>query len=78
MAQGPGELPSGALFIPKPYRPADLVATVRTVLPPDRDDIPADALVPVLPSGIRISPPHTGIGATGGLAQPLPEPEDWI
>jgi CheY-like chemotaxis protein len=75
MAPGPNELPSGALFIPKPYRLADLVAAVRTVLPSDPTEIPAEAPVPVLPSAIKISQPHTGIGAAGGLAQPLPEPE---
>ena len=71
MAPGPQELPSGALFIPKPYRPADLVAAVRTVLPSDQTEIPAEAPVPVLPSGIKISQPHTGVGAAGSLAQPL-------
>jgi CheY-like chemotaxis protein len=29
MAPGPKDLPSGALFMPKPYRPADLLAAVR-------------------------------------------------
>jgi CheY-like chemotaxis protein len=76
MAPGPKELPSGALFIPKPYRPADLVAAVRTVLPSDQTEIPAEAPVPVLPSAIKIIQLHTGIGAAGGLAQPLPEPEE--
>lgn len=76
MAPGPKELPSGALFIPKPYRPAELVAAVRAVLLSDRTGIPAEAPVPVLPSAVKISQPHTGIGAAGGLAQPLPEPEE--
>jgi two-component system, response regulator PdtaR len=76
MAPGSKELPSGALFISKPYRPADLVAAVRTVLPSGQTEIPAEAPVPVLPSAIKISQPHTGIGAAGGLAQPLPEPEE--
>jgi len=76
MAPGPKELPSGTLFIPKPYRPADLVAAVRTALPSDQSEIPAEDPVPVLPSAIKISQPHTGIGAAGGLAQPLPEPEE--
>jgi len=76
MAPGPKVLPSGALFIAKPYRPADLVAAVRTVLPPDQAGIPAETPVSVLPSAIKISQPHTGIGAAGGLAQPLPEPEE--
>ena len=70
------DLPSGALFIPKPYRPADLVAALRTVLPSDQTEIPVEAPVAVLPSAIKISRPHTGIGAAGGLAQPLPEPEE--
>ncbi|SCY92608.1 response regulator [Microvirga guangxiensis] len=76
MAPEPKVLPSGAMFIPKPYRPADLVAAVRTVLPSGQTETPAEAPVPVLPSAIKISQPHTGIGAAGGLAQPLPEPEE--
>jgi len=70
------ELPSGVVFIPKPYRPAELVAAVRVVMPPDQTEIPAEAPVSVLPSGIKTSPPRTSTGATGGLAQPLPEPEE--
>jgi hypothetical protein len=31
---------------------------------------------PVLPTAIPISQMHSGIGAVGGLAQPLPEPEE--
>jgi CheY-like chemotaxis protein len=76
MAPGPKDLPSGALFISKPYRPADLVAAVRTVLPSDQIGIPSEAPVPVLPSAVKISRMHTGIGAANGLAQPLPEPEE--
>jgi hypothetical protein len=76
MAPGPSDLPPGALFIPKPYRPAALVAAVQTVLPSNQIEIPAEAPVAVLPSAIKISQPHTGIGAAGGLAQPLPEPEE--
>ncbi len=76
MAPGPKDLSSGALFIPKPYRPADLLAAVRTVLPSDQTEIPAEAPVAVLPSAIKISQLHTGIGAAGGLAQPLREPEE--
>jgi CheY-like chemotaxis protein len=76
MAPGPKDLPSGALFIAKPYSPADLVAAVRSVLPSDQTEISADTPVPVLPSGIKIDQPHTGTGAAGGLAQPLPEPEE--
>jgi CheY-like chemotaxis protein len=76
MAPGPNDLPSGALFIPKPYRPSDLVAAVRTVLPSHQIGIPSEAPVPVLPSAVKISQIHTGIGAANGLAQPLPEPEE--
>ncbi len=75
MAPGPKALPSGALFIPKPYRPADLVAAVRTVLSSEQAEMPAEAPVPVLPSAVKIRQPHTGIGVAGGLAQPLPESE---
>jgi hypothetical protein len=30
----------------------------------------------VLPAAIKISGMHSGIGAAGGLTQPLPEPEE--
>ena len=76
MAPGPKDLPSGALFIAKPFRPADLVAAVRTVLPSPQTEIPAEGPVAVLPSAVKISQLHTGIGAAGGLAQPLREPEE--
>lgn len=33
MAPGPQELPPSALFIPRPYRPAELIAAVREVRP---------------------------------------------
>jgi hypothetical protein len=73
MAPGLKDLPTGALFIPKPYRPADSIAAVQTVL---QTEMPAEGPVPVLPTAIKTSQPHTGIGAAGGLAQPLPEPEE--
>ena len=76
MAPGPKDLPLGALFMPKPYRPADLLAAVRTVLPSDQTEIPAEAPVAVLPSAVKISQLHTGIGVAGGLAQPLREPDE--
>jgi two-component system, response regulator PdtaR len=76
MAPGSNDLPSGALFVPKPYRPAALVTAVRAVLPTDQTASPVDAPVSVLPAAVKISQPHTGIGAAGGLAQPLPEPEE--
>ena len=76
MAPGPKDLPLGALFMPKPYRPADLLAAVRTVLPSDQTEIPAEAPVAVLPSAVKISQLHTGIGTAGGLAQPLLEPDE--
>ena len=76
MAPGPTVLPSRALFVPKPYGLADLVAAVRAVLPSDQTEIPAEAPVLVLPAAVKISQPHTGTGAAGGLAQPLPEPEE--
>jgi CheY-like chemotaxis protein len=76
MAPGPEEMPRGAVFIPKPYTPAALVAAVQTVLTPDQTSVPAEISAPVLPMAIKISQPHTGIGAAGGLAQPLPEPEE--
>ena len=76
MAPGPKDLPLGALFMPKPYRPADLLAAVRTVLPSDQTEIPAEAPVAVLPAAVKISQLHSGIGVAGGLAQPLREPEE--
>lgn len=76
MAPAPNDLPPKALFIPKPYRAAALVEAVRTVLPLEKSEIHSEGAVAVLPSAIKVSQPHTGIGAAGGLAQPLPEPEE--
>ena len=73
MVPRPKELPSSALFGSKPYRPTDLIAAVQTLL---QTEMAADGPVPVPPIAIKTSQPHTGIGAAGGLAQPLSEPEE--
>ncbi len=80
-APGRDGLPAGACFLTKPYMPAELIEAVRSVLAPDpvrrleSAPVPPEVSVPVLPEAIKINQPHTGIGATGGLAQPLQEPE---
>jgi CheY-like chemotaxis protein len=84
MAPGPGDLPKGTRFLPKPYAPLALVGMVRAILDEAAKPItvpPQDAPVVeqgsrVLPAAIKIAQPHTGIGAAGGLAQPLPEADE--
>ena len=66
----PGALPEGARFLPKPYKAPALLAVVTEVLA-----IGAGEAAPVLPiTNVTQRPgvPH----AAGGLAQPLPEPEE--
>ena len=84
MTPGAGDLPKGTRFLPKPYAPLALVGMMRGILDEAEKPImvpPQDAPVVeqgsrVLPAAIKISQPHTGIGAAGGLAQPLPEAEE--
>lgn len=73
---GPKDLPSGTLFIAKPYSLAALVDAVRTVLHPPQADNSSKTSVPMLPAGSNVGQPDTGIGISGGLAQPLPEAEE--
>ena len=75
---GPGDLPTRARFLKKPYAPSALLKEVKAVLQPTAEPIrvaPAGlaerAGLPVLPAAIKVSQLHTGIGAAGGLAQPL-------
>jgi CheY-like chemotaxis protein len=66
----PGALPEGVRFLPKPYKGPALLAAVTEVLA-----IAPEAAAPVLPiNNVTQRPglPH----AAGGLAQPLPEPEE--
>ncbi len=72
---GPRDVPEGALFLPKPFEPAALIHAVQSVLGPEITAHTEPALM-VLPAAIKITQPHTGIGSAGGLAQPLPEPEE--
>ncbi len=74
-APGPDDVPPGTRFLPKPYLPEELIVAVRSVLGPERPAL-AEPPLPVLPAAIKFNQPHTGIGLTGGLAQPLPEPEE--
>ncbi len=69
------EVPEGSVFLAKPFAIIDLMNAVQSVLGPERP-VSAEPALPVLPAGIKIHQPHTGIGSTGGLAQPLPEPEE--
>ncbi len=69
------EVSEGSVFLAKPFAIVDLMEAVRSVLGPERP-VSAEPSLPVLPAGIKINQLHTGIGSTGGLAQPLPEPEE--
>jgi hypothetical protein len=48
----------------------------RLIVVPQPENSAAKPSSPVLPAGIKIDQLHTGIGAAGGLAQPLSEPEE--
>ncbi len=80
---GAGDLPKGKRFLPKPYAPSALITMVQEMLGETAkpvmaplDTVMVDQGSPLLPAAIKISQLHTGIGAAGGLAQPLPEPEE--
>ena len=80
---GPGELPIKARFIPKPYPQAVLLQAIEDALGTSaRQGLNGTKPTQVstgaalLPAGIKIERPHMGIGAAGGLAQPLLEPEE--
>jgi len=77
-----GDLPKGIPFLPKPYADLALISLIREALRemdepvmPQPGNYAPEPGSPVLPTGIKIDHPHTGIGIAGGLAQPLPEPE---
>jgi CheY-like chemotaxis protein len=80
---GVGDLPKGKQFLPKPYAPSALITmvqemlgdTVKPIMAP-LDPITVEQGSPVLPTVIKVGQMDTGIGAVGGLAQPLPEPEE--
>jgi DNA-binding NtrC family response regulator len=84
MTPGAGDLPKGTRFLPKPYPPSALVGMVREMLDgsakpimvPPQDAPAVEQGSRVLPAAIKVAQPHTGIGAAGGLAQPLPEAEE--
>jgi DNA-binding NtrC family response regulator len=77
-------LPSGARSIQKPYGATQLVALIQEMLSssavtastpqPGREveETPARAVLPMLNLGGL----HMGNGTSGGLAQPLPEPDE--
>ncbi|HEY8383775.1 MAG TPA: response regulator [Microvirga sp.] len=52
-----------------------LIEAVRSGLKsvPDEEDTTAPA---IMPEALKVHRPHTGIGVAGGLAQPLPEPDE--
>ena len=77
----PDELPTRARFIRKPYAAADLLLMVRALLGEGSEQIiveqpKAQPGMRFVPEGLRIDHPHTSIGPTGGLAQPLPDPDE--
>ncbi len=47
----------------------------RLMLSPTDRSLAVTQGVQFLPAGLKINQPHTGIGAAGGSAQPLQEPE---
>jgi len=78
-------LPDGARFLQKPYAPTLLVQTVQAMLaqrpapiilprPPDHPS-PGASAPAVLPRA-TLGGPTMGNGLTGGVAQPLPDPEE--
>jgi CheY-like chemotaxis protein len=67
-----GDLPAGARFISKPYRPSALIREVETLLQGD-DEAPEGPSV--LPEGILTQSPVSGATAGGNIAGPLPEPD---
>jgi len=80
---GVGDLPKGKRFLPKPYAPSALITMVQEMLgePAKPDMAPLEPVTVeqgslTLPTAITISQMHSGIGVAGGLAQPLPEPEE--
>jgi CheY-like chemotaxis protein len=67
------ELPDDAHFVPKPYLPEKLVGHVEAAIA-EAADIPASAAAISLTSIPNL---HAGQShGAGGLAQPLPEPEE--
>lgn len=81
---GLGDLPKGARFLRKPYAPSALIKMVQEMLGevakpiavPVDDRSAIEQGTPILPEAIKVDQPHTGIGAAGGLAQPLAEPDE--
>jgi two-component system, response regulator PdtaR len=62
------ELPTGARFVPKPYRPDTVLSEIAAAIPPQSGTPAALQSIPTLGPG--------KLHGAGGLAQPLPEPEE--
>jgi hypothetical protein len=53
-----------------------LDGSAKPIMVPPQDAPAVEQGSRVLPAAIKVAQPHTGIGAAGGLAQPLPEAEE--
>ena len=61
------ELPEGARFLAKPYKPKELLQDIQAVLPQVGSEVAIRSL-PTMQAG--------KMHGAGGLAQPLPEPDE--
>jgi CheY-like chemotaxis protein len=77
-------LPPGARFLMKPYAAENLIPTIHEMVGAPKtivvkrpkaspDKLPAAA---VMPTPVNLNGPRMGNGTTGGLAQPLSEPDE--
>jgi CheY-like chemotaxis protein len=67
----PGELPAGARFLKKPYRPSALIQEVEDLL----DDTEVELGAPVIPEGLLSHSPSSHAAGGGDIAGPPSEPD---